>query len=45
VLSAWVKQTMASLSPESATSESTNCADLRGASQSACLDGLSLAPK
>ena len=46
VLSAWVRQTMTSLSPATpAVIESTSCADLRGSSQSACLDGLSLAPK
>lgn len=46
VLSAWVKQTMARLSPESAAvAETTGCSDLRGSSQSACLDALSLAPK
>jgi len=46
VLRNWVVQTMASLSPEGAAKEeSPNCADLRGSSQSACLDGLSLAPK
>jgi trypsin len=46
VLRNWVVQTMAALSPEVATrAESTSCADLRGSSQSACLDGLSLAPK
>jgi secreted trypsin-like serine protease len=46
VLSAWVRQTMASLSPETAAvTEGTSCSDLRGSSQSACLDGLSLAPK
>jgi secreted trypsin-like serine protease len=42
----WVKQTIANLSPEVATNrETTSCSDLRGSSQSACLDGLSLAPK
>jgi secreted trypsin-like serine protease len=42
----WVVQTMAALTPEvAATQESTRCSDLRGSSQSACLDGLSLAPK
>lgn len=42
----WVVQTMASLSPETAAvTEGTSCTDLRGSSQSACLDGLSLAPK
>jgi secreted trypsin-like serine protease len=46
VLSGWVKQTMASLSASpQADTENTNCAELRGSSQSACLDGLSLAPK
>ena len=46
VLRNWVVQTMAALSPEvAAKEESTSCADLRGSSQSACLDGLSLAPK
>jgi secreted trypsin-like serine protease len=46
VLRPWIVQTMAALSSEvAAREESTNCADLRGASQSACLDGLSLAPK
>ena len=46
VLRNWVVQTMAALSPEVAAKEgSTSCADLRGSSQSACLDGLSLAPK
>lgn len=46
VLRPWVVQTMNALSPEVATKEeSTSCADLRGSSQSKCLDGLSLAPK
>jgi secreted trypsin-like serine protease len=46
VLSGWVRQTMTSLSPASpAVTETTSCTDLRGSSQSACLDGLSLAPK
>ena len=46
VLSAWVNRTMASISADPAPmTESTSCTDLRGASQSACLDGLSLAPK
>jgi len=46
VLRNWIAQTMAALSPEvAAKEESTSCADLRGSSQSACLDGLSLAPK
>jgi trypsin len=46
VLRPWVVQTMNALSPEVAAREETpNCADLRGSSQSACLDGLSLAPK
>ena len=42
----WIVQTMTALGPEvAAREESTSCADLRGSSQSACLDGLSLAPK
>jgi secreted trypsin-like serine protease len=46
VLRRWIIETMTELSPEvAAREESTNCADLRGASQSTCLDGLSLAPK
>jgi secreted trypsin-like serine protease len=46
VLSAWVRQTMKGLSAEAAAvTEDTNCSELRGSSQSACLDGLSLAPK
>jgi secreted trypsin-like serine protease len=45
VLRNWVVQTMANLSLGSAVTESTSCSDLRGSSQSACLDGLSLAPK
>jgi secreted trypsin-like serine protease len=46
VLRNWIVQTMAALSPEAAArEESANCADLRGSSQSTCLDGLSLAPK
>jgi secreted trypsin-like serine protease len=46
VLSPWVSRIMENLSPEVAAREETpNCADLRGSSQSACLDGLSLAPK
>lgn len=47
VLRGWVVQTMASLSPEvaAAREETVSCSELRGSSQSACLDGLSLAPK
>jgi len=46
VLRNWIAQTMAALSSEMATKEeSASCSDLRGSSQSACLDGLSLAPK
>lgn len=46
VLSGWVRRTMASRRSESvAVDETTSCTDLRGSSQSACLDGLSLAPK
>jgi secreted trypsin-like serine protease len=46
VLRRWLIDTMAALSPEvAARQESTSCTDLRGSSQSACLDGLSLAPK
>ena len=42
----WIVQTMTALGPEvAAREESTSCADLRGSSQSTCLDGLSLAPK
>jgi len=46
LLGGWVDQVMDNLSdaPEAAV-EKTTCADLRGSSQSACLDGLSLAPK
>jgi secreted trypsin-like serine protease len=46
VLRGWVVQTMAALNPELASAgESTSCSELRGSLQSACLDGLSLAPK
>jgi secreted trypsin-like serine protease len=46
VLRKWLIDTMAALSPEVAAKQgSTSCTDLRGRSQSACLDGLSLAPK
>ena len=46
VLRNWVMTTIAAMNSEVAVQrESTSCADLRGASQSACLDGLSLAPK
>ena len=46
VLSDWVVRKMAALTPEVASTEqSTSCTDLRGLSQSICLDGLSLAPK
>lgn len=46
VLRNWVVQTMANLGASSeSAAESTSCSDLRGSSQSACLDGLSLAPK
>jgi secreted trypsin-like serine protease len=46
VFQRWIVEKMRQLSPEAAASqESTGCADLRGSSQSACLDGLSLAPK
>jgi secreted trypsin-like serine protease len=46
MLGAWVRQTMAGLSSETAAvTESTSCTELRGSSQAACLDGLSLAPK
>jgi secreted trypsin-like serine protease len=46
VLSAWAERTIArSVSSPATVPESTRCSDLRGASQSACLDGLSLAPK
>jgi secreted trypsin-like serine protease len=46
VLRNWVVQTMAALSPEvAAVKESVSCSDLRGSSQAACLDALSLAPK
>lgn len=46
VLRSWILQTMAALNPEvAARQESIGCADLRGLSQSSCLDGLSLAPE
>ena len=46
VLSAWINQTIASMSADPAgVTESTSCSDLRGSSQSKCLDGLSLAPR
>ena len=46
VLRNWVVSTIVAMNAEAAVQhESTSCADLRGSSQAACLDGLSLAPK